>query len=158
MNGTIGMMCACEACGKEIFRKAVGGRYLLDKASIRYECGKNVFLREKYGEYINQDGHMFIYPDQYEDLPAGWSINDNGDPICPRCMVKSKHGESALETIWARLGVTIYVMKAQYDIIMGDNYDKAEAELKAAINEGRYEPDGDSYIPMHGRDDIEFDI
>ena len=133
-NGERGIMCQCA------------------------ECGKNVFLRETYGEYINQDGHMFIYPDQYEELPEGWGTESHGYPVCPRCMVKSKHGESALETIWARLGVTIYVTKAQYDIIMGDDHDKAEAEFKAAINDGRYEPDGDSYIPMHGGDEIEFDI
>lgn len=133
-NGKRGIMCQCA------------------------ECGKNVFLREISGRFIYRDNDMFIKPSKYEDLPAGWGNNDNGNPICPRCMVKSKHGESALETIWARLGVTIYVTKAQHDIIMGDDYDKAEAELKAAINEGQYEPDGDSYIPMHGRDDIEFDI
>ena len=133
-NGNRGIMCKCA------------------------ECGRNVFLREISGRFIYQGNEMFIHPTKYEDLPAGWSTNDNGNPICPRCVVKSKHGESALETIWARLGVTIYVTKAQYDIIMGDDYDKAEAEFLSAIDEGRYDPDGNSYVPTNGARIIEFDI
>lgn len=115
-------------------------------------------MREIRGKYINRDGHTFVYPDQYEELPAGWGTENNGNPICPRCRVKSIHGDSAVETIWARLGVTLYVTKEQYDTIMGDDHDKAEAEFEAAINEGRYEPDGDSYIPMENGDEIEFYI
>ena len=133
-NGVRGIMCECA------------------------ECGKQVFLRETNGEYINQDGHMFVYPKQYENLPEGWGTENNGNPVCPRCRVKSIHGDSAVETIWARLGVTIYVTKAQYDIIMGDDHDKAEAEFESAINERRYEPDGDSYIPTENGEPIEFDI
>lgn len=133
-NGIRGIMCECA------------------------ECGKQVFLREMYGEYINQDEHIFFYPEQYEELPAGWGTENHGYPICPRCRVKSIHGDSAVETIWARLGVTLYVTKAQYDTIMGDDHDKAEAEFESAINEGRYEPDGDSYVPGENGEYIEFDV
>lgn len=133
-NGVRGIMCECA------------------------KCGKQVFLRETYGEYIFKDEHMFVYPDQYEGLPEGWGTENHGYPICPRCRVKSIHGDSAVETIWARLGVTLYVTKEQYDTIMGDDHDKAEAEFESAINEGRYEPDGDSYIPMENGDEIEFYI
>lgn len=133
-NGTRGIMCECA------------------------KCGRNVFLHEISGRFIYQGGDMFIRPSKYEGLPEGWGTENNGNPVCPRCRVKSIHGDSAVKTIWARLGVTLYVTKEQHDTIMGDDHDKAEAEFESAINEGRYEPDGDSYIPMENGDEIEFYI
>ena len=91
-------------------------------------------------------------------IPEGWGTENNGNPVCPRCRVKSLHGDSAIKTIWARLGVTLYMTKAQYDDIMGDDRDKSAAEFESAINERRYEPDGDSYIPTENGEPIEFDI
>lgn len=129
-NGTRGIMCECA------------------------KCGRNVFLHEISGRFIYQGGDMFIHPSKYEGLPEGWGTENNGNPVCPRCRVKSIHGDSAVETIWARLGVTLYVTKEQYDTILGDDHDKAEAEFESAINEGRYEPDGDSYIPGENGEDV----
>lgn len=122
------------------------------------ECGEYIFLRAMYGTYVNQDGHAFVYPSQYEELPEGWGTNSNGYPICPRCIIKTEHGVSELMTIWARLGVTMYVTKKQYETIIGDDRDKAAAELKDVINNGWYEPDGNSYIPRENGEEIEFDI
>lgn len=122
------------------------------------ECGELIFLRATYGTYVDRDGHAFVHPSQYEELPEGWGTNGHGYPICPRCRVKSLHGDSAVKTIWARLGVTMYVTEKQYDDIMGDDRDKSVAAFESAINEGFYEPDGDSYIPKGNGEDIEFDI
>lgn len=122
------------------------------------ECGEHIFLRAMYARYINQNRHVLVYPNHYEELPKGWGTDCHGYPICPKCRMKTEHGGSKLVTLWARLGVTIYVTEEQYKTIIGDDRDKSVAEIEAVINKGCYEPDGNGYILMENGKEIEFDI
>lgn len=49
--------------------------------------------------------------------------------------------------LWMRLGVSLRITKAEEAVIFGEDGAKAEELLRRIIAEGRFEPDGDTYIP-----------
>lgn len=49
--------------------------------------------------------------------------------------------------LWMRLGVSLRITEAEEAVIFGDDGAKAEELLRRIIAEGRFEPDGDTYIP-----------
>ncbi len=50
--------------------------------------------------------------------------------------------------LWLRLGVSLYITEAEETVIFGDNSEgKADEALRKIIAEGRFKPDGDTYIP-----------
>ena len=49
--------------------------------------------------------------------------------------------------LWLRLGVSLRITKAEEAVIFGEDGAKAEELLRRIIAEGRFEPDGDTYIP-----------
>lgn len=49
--------------------------------------------------------------------------------------------------LWMRLGVSLRITEAEEAVIFGKDGAKAEELLRCIIAEGRFEPDGDTYIP-----------
>ena len=49
--------------------------------------------------------------------------------------------------IWARLGITMNVSNEEYAVLIGENREKANDLFRNLINNGRFIPDGDAYIP-----------
>ena len=49
--------------------------------------------------------------------------------------------------LWMRLGVSLRITVAEEAIIFGEDGAKAEELLRHIIAEGRFMPDGDTYIP-----------
>lgn len=49
--------------------------------------------------------------------------------------------------LWMRLGVSLRITVAEEAIIFGEDGAKAEELLRRIIAEGRFRPDGDTYIP-----------
>lgn len=49
--------------------------------------------------------------------------------------------------LWMRLGVSLRITVAEEAIIFGEDGAKAEEMLRRIIAEGRFRPDGDTYIP-----------
>lgn len=49
--------------------------------------------------------------------------------------------------LWMRLGVSLRITVAEEAIIFGEDGAKAEELLRRIIAEGRFSPDGDTYIP-----------
>jgi hypothetical protein len=134
MNGVKGMLVKCRYCGREVFLRAIAGKYTTGENGERYE---NVTA--------------------YDPLPDGWHESLLGDPICPECCATKIHGRVAGEkTIWARLGVTLHVTETQYEDIFGNDEKAADKAFKTVIDAGMYTPDGESYIPTDDGKDIEF--
>ena len=139
MNGELGIMTHCDRCGKELFRKAERGGFIMDHG----------------------DMYQRIY--KYEDLPDGWAMIGT-DLLCPDCKKQALYGipEQKTKTLWARLGATLELTPYQYDDIMNakNDPDTALYAFKAAIDAGCFKIDGNCYIPCEdGAGDIaEFDI
>lgn len=117
MNGTIGIMCACEACGKEVFRKAIGGRYLLDKDGIRYESIQ-----------------------EYEPLPDGWA-EVGGRLLCPIC-----NGPHRTVELLGRLGATLRMTIGEEADIRGTDEKLAKKALRDVLKRGDYVLVGECYV------------
>lgn len=49
--------------------------------------------------------------------------------------------------LWMRLGVSLRITEAEEAVIFGDDGAKAGELLRRIVAEGRFEPDGDTYIP-----------
>lgn len=49
--------------------------------------------------------------------------------------------------LWMRLGVSLAVSEREEAAILGDDSELAEKTLRKLLAEGRFTPDGDSYIP-----------
>lgn len=49
--------------------------------------------------------------------------------------------------LWIRLGVSLRITQAEEEVIFGSDRRKADELLRQIIAEGRFYPDGDSYIP-----------
>ena len=49
--------------------------------------------------------------------------------------------------LWMRLGVSLTVSRREEESLLGDDSDLAEKTLRKILAEGRFTPDGDSYIP-----------
>ena len=49
--------------------------------------------------------------------------------------------------LWMRLGVSLAVSECEEAAILGDDSELAEKTLRKLPAEGRFTPDGDSYIP-----------
>ena len=138
MNGELGIMAYCDRCGKELFRKAVSGRFFIDK------------------------GTMFQHINKYEALPNDWKIV-NTELLCPYCATRifyTHDGER--KTLWARLGATLNLTEAQYNDIMNakNDPDTAFKAFKAVIDAKCFEIDGECYIPDEngGADIANFDV
>lgn len=50
-------------------------------------------------------------------------------------------------SIWMRLGVTLKGTKEEIESLLSDDYDLSKNALMKILKEGRYDFDGDSYIP-----------
>lgn len=59
----------------------------------------------------------------------------------------NKPAEAASRKLWMRLGVTLSITDGEADAIMGDNKDASVDTLLGVIRAGRFEPNGESYIP-----------
>ena len=137
MDGELGIMTYCDRCGKELFRRAERGRFIMDK------------------------GSMFQHIHKYEDLPKGWAVVGT-DLLCPYCSTRVfQPHDGERKTIWARLGATLELTEAQYNDIMNaeNDPDTAFKAFKAVIDAGSFKIDGDCYIPGENGEEIaEFDI
>lgn len=73
--------------------------------------------------------------------------------------------------LWMRLGVSLHITEAEEQVIFSEDRAKARELLRRIIAEGRFEPDGDTYVPavtveeyneQYGTDyevgDTEFDL
>lgn len=133
MDGELGIMTYCDRCGKELFRKAERGRFIVDK------------------------GTMFQHIHKYEDLPKGWKII-NTELLCPYCATRIFYPhDGERKALWARLGATLDLTEAQYNDIMNaeNDPDTAFKAFKAVIDAGCFKIDGECYIPdENGGDDI----
>lgn len=49
--------------------------------------------------------------------------------------------------LWARLGVSIYITAEEEATIFGGNEETTARTIRKIIAEGRFVPDGDSYVP-----------
>ncbi len=49
--------------------------------------------------------------------------------------------------LWMRLGVLFYISEKEERVILGDDNVQASDVLRRIVREGRFAPDGDSYIP-----------
>ncbi len=136
-DGELGIMTYCDRCGKELFRRAELGRFVVDK------------------------GTMFQNIHKYEDLPKGWVVIGT-DLLCPYCATRVFHPhDGERKTLWAYFGATLDLTEAQYNDIMNaeNDPDTAFKAFKAVIDAGCFKIDGDCYIP--GEDGVEiaeFDI
>lgn len=54
---------------------------------------------------------------------------------------------AAKHKLWMRLGVTLNITDDEADAIMGDDDSASVDTLLGVLRAGRFEPDGDSYIP-----------
>lgn len=54
-----------------------------------------------------------------------------------------------LKTLWGRAGVSFHITDEEAEAILGDNADGTEIAktMQKIVAEGRYEMDGNSYIP-----------
>lgn len=137
MNGELGIMTYCDRCGKELFRRAERGRFIVDK------------------------GAMFQHIQKYEALPKGWTVVDQ-TLLCPYCTTRSYFpNDGGRKSLWARLGATLELTEAQYNDIMNAKKepDLAFKAFKAAIDAGCFKINGNCYIPdANGENIAEFDI
>lgn len=137
MNGELGIMVYCDRCGKELFRKAERGRFIVD------------------------NGATFQNIQKYEALPKGWMVADQG-LLCPYCATRIFYPhDGERKTLWARLGATLELTEAQYNDIMNAEKepDIAFKAFKAAIDAGCFKINGNCYIPdANGVDIAEFEI
>ena len=137
MDGELGVMTYCDQCGKELFRRAERGRFIVDK------------------------GTMFQHINKYEDLPKGWVIIGI-DLLCPYCATRVfQPHDGERKTLYALLGATLELTEAQYnDIINANNdHDTAFKAFKTALDAGSFKIDGDCYIPGENDEEIaEFNI
>jgi hypothetical protein len=53
----------------------------------------------------------------------------------------------AKHKLWMRLGVTLNITDDEADAIMGEDKHNSTLTLRSVLRAGRFEPDGDSYIP-----------
>lgn len=127
MDGELGIMTYCDRCGKELFRRAERGRFIVEKGSI------------------------FQHIHKYEDLPKGWVVADQGllCPYCSTCVFQPHDGER--KTLRASLGATLELTEAQYndimDIMNGESgQDTPFMAFKTVIDAGCFKIDGDCYI------------
>ncbi len=49
--------------------------------------------------------------------------------------------------LWLRLGVSLRITPVEEMVLFGHNCDAATKTLRHILGEGRFTPDGDSYIP-----------
>ena len=137
MDGELGIMTHCDRCGKELFRKAERGEFIMDHGDV----------------------YQRIY--KYEALPDGWAMIGT-DLLCPYCATRVFHPhDGERKTLWSRLGATLDLTEAQYNDIMNANNDPDTAfkAFKAVIDAGCFKIDGDCYIPGEDGEEIaEFDI
>lgn len=52
-----------------------------------------------------------------------------------------------IRRLWIRLGVSLQITVAEEAVLFGDDRDAATEVLRHILAEGRFTPDGDSYIP-----------
>lgn len=136
MNGNIGINYVCKSCGKDLFLKAIAGKFV-------------TIGEDTYTQYT-----------EYEKIPDGWDFIA-GNLICPDCKKRVFYRESKTKTLWARLGATLDLTEAQYNDIMNaeNDQDTAFKAFKAVIDAGSFKIDGDCYIPGEDGEEIaEFDI
>jgi len=55
--------------------------------------------------------------------------------------------EERLRRLWLRLGVSLRITSAEEKVLLGDDREAAAKALRRILTEGRFAPDGDSYIP-----------
>jgi len=53
----------------------------------------------------------------------------------------------ASRRLWLRLGVSLRITAAEEAVLFGDDREAAARALRHILAEGRFKPDGDSYIP-----------
>ena len=131
-DGELGVITYCDRCGKELFRRAERGRFIVDK------------------------GTMFQHINKYEDLPKGWVVIGT-DLLCPYCATRvSKPHDEERKTLYALLGATLELTGAQYNDIMNakNDQDTAFKAFKAIIDAGSFKIDGDCYIPGENNEEI----
>lgn len=137
MNGELGIMTYCDRCGKELFRRAERGRFIVDKREI------------------------FQHIQKYESLPKGWTVVDKA-LLCPYCTTRSYFpNDGGRKALWARLGATLELTEAQYSDIMNAEKEPGLAfkAFKAVIDAWCFKINGNCYIPGENGEDIaEFDI
>lgn len=76
-----------------------------------------------------------------------------------------------IRRLWVRLGVSLRITVAEEAILFGDDREAATKALRHILAEGRFTPDGDSYIPeptvleynseygtMYKSDEYDFDV
>lgn len=125
MDGELGTMTYCDRCGKELFRRAECGRFIVDKGTMIQRIYK------------------------YEDLPKGWVIVGT-DLLCPYCSTRVfQPHDGERKTLRARLGATLELTEAQYNDIMNaeNDPDTAFKAFKAVVDAGSFKIEGDCYIP-----------
>ena len=54
---------------------------------------------------------------------------------------------AASHKLWMRLGVTLRVTDDEADAILGEDKHNSTLTLRGVLRAGRFEPDGESYIP-----------
>lgn len=59
----------------------------------------------------------------------------------------NKSAETAGRKLWMRLGVTLHITDSEASAIMGEDKHNSTLTLRSILCAGRFEPDGDSYIP-----------
>lgn len=132
MDGELGIMTYCDLCGKELFRRAERGRFIVDK------------------------GTMFQHINKYEDLPKGWVVIGT-DLLCPYCATRvSQPNDGKWKTLCAILSATLELTEAQYNDIMNakNDQDTAFKAFKGALDAGSFKIDGDCYIPGENDEEI----
>ena len=146
MDGEPGVMTYCDRCGKELFRRAERGRFIVDKGTMFQHINK--VDTTSFSQY-------------YEDLPKGWVVigTDLSLHYCSTRVFQPHDGEQ--KTLRARLGATLELTEAQYNDIMNakNDQDTALNALKAVIDAGCFKIDGDCYIlGENGEEITKFDI
>lgn len=136
-DGELGIMTYCDRCGKELFRRAERGRFIVDKGAI------------------------FQHINKYEDLPKGWVVIGT-ELLCPYCATRvSQPHDGERKTLYALLDATLELTEAQYNDIMNakNDQDTAFKAFKTAIDARSFKIDGDCYIPGVNDEEIaEFNI
>lgn len=79
-------------------------------------------------------------------------LNINGKKHTPK---KGQDGKRAETPIWARLGATLFPTMEEVDILCSAINDaERHAVLKRILSEGRFQFDGESYIPQNCVEDF----
>lgn len=98
-------------------------------------------------EYLSAVAKCELVQEVYETLE---SFRKDGEELADEYRYYEAYLDERIgdRKLWMRLGVVLNMTAKEAEIVLGDDTDASCDTIRCIVNEGRFRPEGESYIPM----------